>query len=175
MTGNTIRFTPGQQAVIDGTVNAFEILNKKSGTEKKKWRIEQIKLIVRSKPSGFLFTNEYFKDRLGWKDPNGFWAFKNTESFKRTFTLTPKIGTHKFELAIKGDAKLVAMTEATYKKPEPTSDGEGTDKTAPELPQVQSANPNESLLNLAKQVALERLAREMTVGEVLDGAKEYGL
>lgn len=172
---NTIRFTPGQQKVLDGTVDAYAILKNMTYPEKTKWRLEQLKLIVRSKPAGFLFTNSYFQKRLGYPGNNaGFSAFKSTDIFKRTFTLTPEIGTFKFSLAVNEDARTVAKGDPSYKKPAPEADEKASPELAPE-PVTAAMHPHDQLLDLARKVAVERLAREMTVGEVLDGAKEYGL
>lgn len=170
---NEIKFTPGQQAVVNGTVDAYAILKDKSPADRTIWRIKQLATIIEAKPSGYLFTNRFFKERLGYPDDQGFASFKNTVRFKNLFTLTPEIGSNRFSLSL-NNARTTAKVEPTYKKPE--AKGDETSLPAPEPSHVSASTlKHDRLLELAKNVALEKMARGLTIGEVLDGAKEYGL
>lgn len=151
-----------------------------------KWRLEEIKKIVRSKPSGHLFRNIDFRERLGYDNDNGFYTLKKSKGFENMFVITPKPGDRwRYEIAVKDDTTRRFTRIPEYPNPYREKEKNMPDETPTpvEAPKEASApveapvssKQEHDLLALAKAVAVERLARSLTVGEVLDGAKEYGL
>lgn len=141
-------------------------------------RIETLKKYIRSKPVGTKINNEDIA-RLFGVNPLTVIAFKKKPEFQRAFTLSQSYGRLGYVYTINEDVKLAKTFTPTYTPPvyETEADDAEVVKTLAEEPadtagdDAVSTTPSsfgaDTLLALAKDAALTKLAKEMTVGELM--------
>lgn len=167
---NAIKFKPGDTKPVDGTVDPKEAVVGMSQKQKSLWRIERLKAVIRSKPSGYPFKNTELAKALGMNSDVSFLAFRYTNLFAKEFTYTKYDHGHGYIYTIKEDVKLTKTFAPTYTPP--TKAEEPAGRVEEQTVIDESSILESDILNVAKDIALEKLARQLTVGELLDGMKE---
>lgn len=99
-----------------------------------------------------------------------FIAFRYTTLFAKEFTYTKYEHGRGYIYTIKEDVKLTKTFTPTYTPPTKTEEPAG--RVEEQTVIDESSILESDILNVAKDIVLEKLARQLTVGELLDGMKE---